>query len=72
MTNNVAHPLNRSRCNLGDLRSNSTFKAFCSALHAHLDELRAEYEDQEANEFTRGKVQAVKEILNQLAEQNIR
>lgn len=68
----VQHPLNRSRCNLSGLRDNGTFKVFYGALHEHLAELRAEYEDNEANEFTRGKVQAIKEVLNQLAEQNIR
>lgn len=68
----VQHPLSRTRCNISGLRDNGTFKTFCGALHEYLDELRLEYEENEANEFTRGKVQAVKEILNQLAEQNIR
>lgn len=68
----VQHPLSRSRCNLSGLRDNGTFKLFTEALHEHLAELRAEYEDSEANEFTRGKVQAIKEVLNLLSEQNIR
>ena len=50
----VQHPLSRSRCNLSGLRDNGTFKVFTEALHEHLAELRAEYEDSEANEFTRG------------------
>lgn len=69
---NVQHPLSRTRCNISGLRDNGTFKVFCEGLHEYLDELRLEYEETEANEFTRGKVQAVKDILNQLAEQNIR
>lgn len=68
----VHHPLSRSKCNLAELRTSSAFGKFVVALNDHLDELRNEYEDQEASEFTRGKVQAVKEILNQLAEQNIK
>lgn len=68
----IQHPLNRQRCNLSGLRDNGTFKVFTDAMREHLNELRLEYEENEANEFTRGKVQAVKEILNQLAEQNIR
>lgn len=68
----IQHPLSRAKVNLAELRSNGAFSKFVAALNAHLTELRNEYEDSEASEFTRGKVQAVKDILNHIAEQNIR
>lgn len=69
---NVDHPLSVRSCNLGDLRTSQTFGKFIKALHLHLDDLRVEYEESEASEFNRGKVQAVKELINLLAEQHLK
>lgn len=68
---NVHHPLHRSRCNLAALRTNSDFARYVEALKERLQELRDLYETQEASEFTRGQVIAIKDLLNSLAEQNI-
>ena len=72
MTSNVHHPLHRSRCNLAELRTNSAFGNFVTALEERLKELRDMYESEEASEFTRGQVNAIKDILNNVADQNIR
>lgn len=69
---NGQHPLNHNNCNLATLRSNAAFADFVEALNSILDELRTEYEEQEASEFQRGKIQIVKDILNHIAAQNIR
>ncbi len=65
-------PLSPQNCGLGELRQNTTFKRFVQCLNEQLDDYRAEYEDQEASEFNRGKVYALKELINSIAQQNIK
>lgn len=72
MSNRVHHPLSQANCNLAALRSDPTFSKFKEALEVMLQEIRDEYENNEASEYTRGRVQGIKEVLTQLSNQHIR
>lgn len=65
-------PFHVRNCSLHELRTNNAFRLFTSCLKEQLEVYRAEYEENEASEFTRGKVQAIKTLLNELAQQNIK
>lgn len=65
-------PLHPKNCALGELRQNSAFKRFVECLNVQLEVYRSEYETEPASEFNRGKVHAIKDLLNSLAEQNLK
>lgn len=50
------------------LKQNVQFQKFISLLEVRLGELRESYEDQEASEFIRGQVVAMRELIDEIKE----
>ena len=55
--------LDRTQINLSQLRSNQQFSVLMGQLHQELDQARQQYEDNEASEFNRGRLLAIREII---------
>lgn len=59
--------LDRSQLNLSSLRTNSQFNALLEALRAELTDAREAYEGEPASEFNRGRVIALRELIDGIA-----